>query len=103
MFTVSDELVVPVPREPRSPSSPLTMLSRLVTWSPSSLRPSSRLIPALRRWLATAAVVAAAAMAAGVVVVVAADVVVASLPPMPLPLVPTDAGKPLSHSLWHQA
>lgn len=80
--------------------------SRLVTWSPSSLKPSSRSIPALPRWSATAAaaavaagvvVVAGVAVAVVVVVVVAAAAVaaVATLHPTLLPWATPVAGRHL--------
>jgi hypothetical protein len=52
-------------------------LSRLATWSPFSLRPSSRLTPVSPRWFATAVV--AAVVAAGVVVAVVVGVAVAAV------------------------
>lgn len=68
--------------------------SRLVTWSPFSLRPSSRLTPVSPRWSATVAavVMATVAMAAGVAVVVAVAAATTSLLPMLLLLVATVAG-----------
>lgn len=115
MFTVSVELVVPVPRVPPSLSLPLTVspllttsaqggranvflqqtLSRLVTWSLSLLRLSSRLTPVSPRWFATAVVaaVAVAAMVAGVAVVVVVAAAATTLLPMPLPLEATAVGK----------
>lgn len=118
MFTVLVEPAVRAERVPPLPCSPLTVspcfefisfelaqlltvhqtLSRLVTWSLFLLKPSSRLTPVLRRWLALAA--AAAAVAAGVVVVAAAvttamavAAAVASLLLTRLPWVTTDAGR----------
>lgn len=118
MFTVLVEPAVRAERVPPLPCSPLTVspcfefisfelaqlltvhqtLSRLVTWSLFSLKPSSRLTPVLRRWLALAA--AAAVVAAGVVVVAAAvttamavAAAVASLLLTRLPWVTTDAGR----------
>lgn len=119
MFTVLVEPAVRAERVPPLPCSPLTVspcfefisfelaqlltihqtLSRLVTWSLFLLKPSSRLTPVLRRWLALAAA-AAAAVAAGVVVVaavvttaMAVAAAVASLLLTRLPWVTTDAGR----------
>ncbi|OJJ82420.1 uncharacterized protein ASPGLDRAFT_538626 [Aspergillus glaucus CBS 516.65] len=104
-FTVSVEPVVLAPMELPLPSSPLTTLSRLVTWSRSLLRLSSRLNPVSLRWFATvaAAVVAmavvtavgvvAVVVAAVVVVVVVAAVVIVSLPPTLRRLLVTVVGK----------
>ena len=70
------------------------MLSRLVTWLPFSMKQSSRLIPALRKWLAMGAVVAAAITTTGGVMVLAVvDEATTLLPPTLLPLVATDAGE----------
>jgi hypothetical protein len=67
------------------------MLSRPATWSPYLMKPSSRLIPGLLKWLGMVAEVAATAAGAAAVAVAAVDAA-ASLLTM-LPLVATDAGE----------
>lgn len=81
----------------RDTDNPLQMLSRLVTWSPSSAKLSSRSILAWRRWLAIVAVViATTAVIAGAAADVAVALLVASPPRMQHLLVPTDGGKIVS-------
>lgn len=82
------------------------MPSRLVTLSPSSPRPSSRLTPVSPRWSAT--VVAAVAVAAGVAVAVAVVVgvvvvvvaAVATLAPTPVASAAAVAGKHALQTLF---
>ncbi|PYH87917.1 hypothetical protein BO71DRAFT_156278 [Aspergillus ellipticus CBS 707.79] len=88
LFTTDSKCIFMVYQSVRWLTCFLQTPSRLVTWSPSSLRPSSRLTPVSPRWFATAVAVATAVTAAGVVaavvVAVAAAVVVTSLRPMRL-------------------
>lgn len=76
------------------------MLSRLVTWLPSSRNPSSRSTHVLPKWSATVvAVVVDGAVVVVAVVVAAVVAAAAALPPPTLLPLATVAGKPRSSTL----
>lgn len=90
-------LVVLVRKEQLLLSSPLVMLSKLVTSSLSFAKPNSKLILRLLIWLGTAVAVTPATVVVVVAAAVAAGVVTVMVDLRPTPLLSVDPASKRSH------